>query len=98
METLGLRKHANAFIPEATPSDVMPAAVLSAIYRFRRRHGGLWVGGTVLVSSGGEFGWITGIVVVRHAGSEFRFRCYGAKRLAATMVATFNVGSATPAA
>ena len=38
-----------------------------------------------------EFGWVTGIVVVTHARGEFRFRCYGAKRLAATMAVSFNV-------
>jgi hypothetical protein len=38
-----------------------------------------------------EFGWVTGIVVVDHMHGEFRFRCYGAKQLAATMAASFNV-------
>ena len=37
--------------------------------------------------------WITDIVVVEHAHGEFRFRCYGAKRLAATMALTFGTGS-----
>lgn len=32
-----------------------------------------------------EFGWITGIVVVRHAQGEFRFRCFGAKRVASIL-------------
>jgi hypothetical protein len=122
MSTLNIRKLANAFIPNATPSDVVPAAALSAIDRFKRTHGGLWVGGTVSVSQCGisfspnrlnqafhevlepinvlandiravkhEFGWFTGIVVVEHAHGEFRFRCYGAKQLAATMAASFNV-------
>jgi len=118
------RKLVNAFIPDAAPSHWMPAAVLSAIVRFRRKHGGLWVGGTVSVSEGGisfspnrinravheglesihvpaedvrairrEFGWFTGIVVVEHAHGEFRFRCYGAKQLAATMAITFGTRS-----
>jgi hypothetical protein len=111
----------NAFIPHAMPSAVMPAVALSAIERFKRRHGGLWVGGTLSVSRNGvsfspnrlnrafhedlepinvpaddiravrqEFGWFTGIVVVEHIHGEFRFRCYGAKQLAATMAASFN--------
>src|SRR5262245_51659281 len=127
--TPNLRKLANAFIPEAMPTHVLPMASRSAIDRFKRTHGGLWVGGTVLVSSSGvsfvpnrlnrlvhsdpepvnvraediravrrEFGWLTGIVVVRHVGGEFRFRCYGAKKLAATMAANFNVGPETSAA
>jgi hypothetical protein len=29
-----------------------------------------------------EFGWLTGIVVVKHVGGEFRFRCFGAKQTA----------------
>lgn len=32
-----------------------------------------------------EFGWITGIVVVEHCQSEFRFRCMGAKGVAAEL-------------
>jgi hypothetical protein len=32
-----------------------------------------------------EFGWVTGIVVVRHSQGEFRFRCFGAKRVAAIL-------------
>jgi hypothetical protein len=122
MSTGNIRKLENAFIPNATPSDIVPAAALSAIDRFKRRHGGLWVGGTVSVSQHGvsfspnrlnqafheglepinvhandirvvkhEFGWFSGIVVVEHAHGEFRFRCYGAKQLAATMAASFNV-------
>jgi hypothetical protein len=121
MEPLNIRKLANAFIPDATPSDVLPSAALSAAQRFKRKHGGLWVGGTILVTSGGvsfapnglnravheelepvdvpardiksvrhEFGWFTGIVVVAHVGGELRFRCYGAKKLAATLAVRFG--------
>ena len=32
-----------------------------------------------------EFGWVTGIVVVRHTKGELRFRCFGAKQVAATL-------------
>jgi len=122
MTTLNVRKLANAFYPNATPSEVVPAVALSAIDRFKRKHGGLWVGGTVAVSQAGvsfspnglnqafheglepisvpahdvravryEFGWFTGIVVIEHVRGEFRFRCYGAKHLAATMATGFNV-------
>jgi hypothetical protein len=38
-----------------------------------------------------EFGWFTGIVAVVHEDSEFRFRCYGAQKLAATIAATLNI-------
>jgi len=122
MTPVNVRKLANAFYPNATPSEVVPAFALSAIDRFKRKHGGLWVGGTVAVSRAGvsfspngrnrachealeplgvpaedvravryEFGWFTGIVVVEHGRGEFRFRCYGAKHLAATMATVFNV-------
>jgi len=122
MTTLNVRKLANAFFPKATPSEVVPAFALSAIDRFKRKHGGLWVGGTVEVSQAGvsfspnglnrvlheglepisvaakdiravryEFGWFTGMVVVEHVRGEFRFRCYGAKHLAAAMATGFNV-------
>jgi len=108
-------------MPHATPSDAVPFLALSAIERFKRKHGGLWVGGTVSVSEGGvsfspngfnralhadlepinvaaedirtvrhQFGWFTGIVVVEHTHGEFRFRCFGAKRLAVTMAASFG--------
>jgi hypothetical protein len=117
-----IRKIVNAFFPDASPADAMPAVSLRAIDRFKRKHGGLWVGGTVSISRSGvsfspnalnravhealepikvaagdiravrhEFGWVTGIVVIEHAHGELRFRCYGAKKLAATMAATFNV-------
>jgi hypothetical protein len=117
--TPGIRKLANAFIPSATPAVVLPVAALSALYRMARTRGGLWVGGTVSVSSSGlsfvpnrpnrlvhddpaavhiragdirdvrrQFGWVTGIVVVKHVHGEFRFRCYGAKQLVATMAWT----------
>ena len=107
-------------MPNATPSDALPSFALSAIERFKRKKGGLWVSGTVSVSQSGvafspnglnrilhadlepidvpaqdiravrhEFGWFTGIVVVEHAHGEFRFRCFGANRLALTMAARF---------
>jgi hypothetical protein len=122
MNTVAIRKMVNAFVPNAVPSDVVPTVVLSAIDRFKRKHGGLWVGGAVSVSETcvsftpnglnqalheelqpinlprrkissvrHEFGWFTGIVVVEHVDGEFRFRCYGAKRLAARMCLVFNL-------
>src|SRR5437867_12043307 len=36
-----------------------------------------------------EFGWFTGIVAVAHTTGEFRFRCYGAKRLAAVLARSY---------
>lgn len=123
-ETSGIRKLANAFIPDATISATFPFLdARSVLERFKRKHGGLWVGGTVFVServisfvpnrlnravhedlarieipSGDireikrEFGWVTGIVVIKHANGEFRFRCYGAKRFAAAMAACLYLG------
>ena len=32
-----------------------------------------------------EFGWLTGIVVVQHTEEGVRFRCFGAKQVAATL-------------
>jgi hypothetical protein len=121
MTTVYVRKLANAYYPDATPSEVLPAFALSAIARFKRKFGGLWVGGTVTVSPDGvsfapnalnravheplepisvpakdvravrsEFGWFAGIVVVEHLRGELRFRCYGAKHLAATMAMVFG--------
>ena len=122
MERPSIRKLVNAFIPGATPAGLLRVGVVSAIHRFTRTQGGLWVGGAVIVSSSGvlfvpnrlnrlfhsdpepinvraedirgvrhEFGWLTGIVVVKHVSGEFRFRCYGAKQLAATMAANFHI-------
>jgi len=121
-------KLVNAFISDASPSDRLFSEALWAVYRFKRKHGGLWVGGTVSVSDTGvafspnrlnkavherlepvnvlagdmravrrEFGWITGIVVIEHTQGEFRFRCYGARKLAATIAAICNVPSTTRA-
>jgi hypothetical protein len=117
-----IRKLANAFIPGASPSDLVPANTLSVINRFKRKWGGLWVGGRVSISPSGvsfspntlnrvlheplepihtlatdirsvtrEFGWFTGIVVVAHKQGEFRFRCYGAKKMAATMAVCLDL-------
>jgi len=126
MEPLNIRKLANAFMRTATPSDALLSEALAAAQRFKRKHGGLWVGGTVVVTRDGvsfepnrlnrvfhedleainvpardirgvrhEFGWFTGIVVVTHVGGEFRFRCYGARKFAATIAA--SLGSASHA-
>ena len=126
LSSLTIRKLVNALIPDASPSTVVPVDALPAINRFKRKYGGLWVGGTLSISQSGvsfspnwvnrkvhgalepinvlaneiravrrEFGWFTGIVVVEHAHGAFRFRCYGAKKLAATMAARFNVSSTT---
>jgi hypothetical protein len=32
-----------------------------------------------------EFGWVTGIVVIEHDKGTFRFRCFGAKRVAESL-------------
>ncbi|MGJ4858025.1 hypothetical protein AB4037_07035 [Labrys sp. KB_33_2] len=32
-----------------------------------------------------EFGWVTGIVAVEHDEGTFRFRCYGARKVAAVL-------------
>jgi hypothetical protein len=50
---LNIRKIVNAFVPSATPASAVPAVALSAIDRFKRKRGGLWVGGTVSVSQAG---------------------------------------------
>src|SRR5262245_31333113 len=56
MNTVAIRRLVNAFVPSATPSYVVSTVVLSAIDRFKRKHGGLWVGGAVSVSeAGGSF-------------------------------------------
>ena len=45
------RRCANALIPDAEPSDAVTwfsrGTVVRTVERFRRRHGGLWVGGVV---------------------------------------------------
>ena len=123
-EPLNIRKLANAFMRNATPSDALLSEALAAAERFKRKHGGLWVGGTVVVTRDGvsfepnrmnkvfhehleainvpardirnvrrEFGWFTGIVVVTHVGGEFRFRCYGATKFAATIAGSFGLAS-----
>lgn len=121
MPTLNIRKLANALIPDATPSDLVSGAARTAVEKFGRRHGGLWVGGRIDISNDGvsfapnglnqafhealhavripfadirsarrEFGWVTGIVVIEHTGGEFRFRCYGASRVAACISEYLN--------
>jgi len=48
-----IRKLANAFIPGAAPSHLVPADARSVINRFNRKWGGLWVGGTVSIAPQG---------------------------------------------
>jgi len=45
---------------------------------------------TQVLSVAREFGWITGIVVVAHQLGEFRFRCFGAKKIAQRVSALLN--------
>jgi hypothetical protein len=46
-----IRKLANAFVPDATPSGWLLASTLWAVERFRRKHGGVWVGGATMGAS-----------------------------------------------
>jgi hypothetical protein len=118
MQTLRINKICNAFVRNATPSEIVMGQALKAVNRFSRKHGGCWVGGTVTATPDGlsfvpnginvafhtgleeihiplpdirsvrrKFGWVTGIVVVEHRHGEFRFRCLGAKQVAATLSA-----------
>jgi hypothetical protein len=108
-----IEKISNAFFPYAMPSKLVGGQVLRAVNRIKKKHGGLWVGGKVTVTSDEilfvpngmnvafhdgleevhiplsyirsvrrEFGWVTGIVVVEHQHGEFRFRCFGTKKIA----------------
>jgi hypothetical protein len=121
MPTLSISKLANALIPNATPSALVPSVARAAVEGVGNRCGGLWVGGRIHVSNDGVsftpnrlnqafhvalevvripfadihsatrmFGWVTGIVVIKHKGGEFRFRCYGASRVAACISEHLN--------
>src|SRR5262245_31479121 len=114
MGTLSIRRVVNALIPDATPSALVFGPALAECERWRKKYGGLWVGGSIDISNDGllfrpnrlneavhvglepvsisfadvlavrrEFGWFTGIVVVEHKSGEFRFRCFGARKIAA---------------
>ncbi len=107
-----ISKLVNAFLKEAEPIQGLQGSAERVVSRYKRKHGGLWVGGRIEISDSelsfsanrlnralheelpevnipiGEidsvvyrFGWITGIIIVSHRRGEFRFRCYGAKRL-----------------
>ena len=47
MPSLRIEKLSNAFIPNATPSELVSGQGLKAVNRFSRKYGGLWVGGKV---------------------------------------------------
>lgn len=68
--TVNVRKPANAFLPNATPSRILPGVVVWAIDRFKRKHGGLWVGGTVAVSEAGVSFSPNGLNQTVHEGLE----------------------------
>ena len=40
---------------------------------------------TTIRKASREFGWVTGIVAVEHDEGTFRFRCYGASKVAAAL-------------
>jgi hypothetical protein len=48
-----IRKMANAFMTDAAPSDNLPRFALEATENYKRKRGGLWVGGVVLISASG---------------------------------------------
>ena len=45
-----IRKLANAFYPDAEPSDQVRGIALFSGTRYKKKHGGLWVGGEVIMS------------------------------------------------
>jgi len=114
-----LTKLCNAFVPSAEGNrSILPVAATGAVERYKRKHGGLWVGGKVFVTEDQiefvpngmnvalhanvgrllipfewvrsiewQFGLLTGIVVVKCEDFDFRFRCFGAKRLVRQLAA-----------
>src|SRR5262245_59677681 len=68
MTTRGIRKLANAFIPDAKASSARPSFARPAVDRFKRRHGGLWVRGTVVVSERGVSFLPNGLNLTLHDG------------------------------
>lgn len=114
MKSFNLCKLCYAFIHDVMPSALVSGAAFARANRMAKRHGGLWVGGSVELSPAGvsfkpyaieeplhvglrpinipaanirsvrrEFGWLNGKVIVSHLDGEFRFRCFGAKTVAA---------------
>lgn len=48
-----IKKLANAFYVDAEPSDTVKGLTRYSIERYKKKHGGLWVGGGVVISSKG---------------------------------------------
>ena len=51
MQDRQIKKLCNALIPDATPAPLVSGASLRAVDRFSKKHGGLWVGDTVVANS-----------------------------------------------
>jgi hypothetical protein len=70
MQTLCIKKTCNAFIYNAAPSEIVFGQALKAVNRFSRKHGGLWVGGTVTATQDGLSFVPNGINIAFHIGLE----------------------------
>ena len=53
MQVFKIRKLGYAFIPNAAPSSLVSGALLRRNMRLAKKHGGLWVGGAIEMSSTG---------------------------------------------
>src|SRR5438105_11250059 len=68
MGVLHIDKFANAFVPRATPSALVGGAARSAVDRYSRKHGGLWVGGKILATVEALTFVPNGLNVAMHTG------------------------------
>ena len=53
MTSLYIEKFSNAFIPNAVPSEFIEGAAGKELQRLLKKHGGLWVGGNVVIDARG---------------------------------------------
>lgn len=73
MKSLRIKKLCNAFVPDAEMIDDIPIlsrtvvkAAKGAVDRYKSKHGGLWVGGSVLITDDGLAFAPTGINIDLH--------------------------------
>jgi len=66
MAPLHIEKLANAFITDARPSNALSSAMKNTLQRGLKKHGGLWVGGKVVINSTGLSFMPNGMNMVLH--------------------------------
>ncbi len=68
-EEFRIRKFANKFNAQIKTSELVSGSALDAVERYRKKHGGIWVGGVVELTHEGVFFSANALNRILHSGS-----------------------------